>query len=77
MASTSKGPRIVDLLADIARELWLANRLNALRLGQSVLAHDTNNRSATPEARARVARKNDLRRKVRIELGLEDEETNA
>lgn len=77
MASTSKSPRIVDLLADLVAELRLANRLNALRLGESVLGHNTTARSATPEAKARVARKNELRRQVRIELGLEDQETNV
>ncbi len=77
MAGNTKGPRIVDLLAEIARELWLSNRMRALTLGASVLEHNTTSRAATPEAKARVEKKNELRRKVRVALELEDKETQS
>lgn len=70
----SSGPRIVDVLADIARELRLSNQLAALRLGSTELEHDKGVRATTPTTLARVARKNALRAEVRSALGLEDEE---
>lgn len=73
MAGTTKGPRITDVLAEIARELWLSNRMRALTLGSSVLAHDTGSRAKDDTTRARIARKNALRAEVRAELGLEEE----
>lgn len=69
---TNKGPRIVDVLAEIARELRLANRLQALQLGASVLEHDKGDRAKTADARARVAHRNTLRAEVRAELGMND-----
>ncbi len=74
MAGTgkAKGPRIVDVLAEIARELWLANRLHALRLGASVLEHDPGTRATTKTAKERIARRNALRADVRAALGLEE-----
>ena len=72
MAGNTKGPRITDVLAEIARELWLANRLHALQLGATVLEHDKGDRAKTAETRARVARRNALRAEVRAALGLDD-----
>lgn len=74
--NNNKGPRIVDALVEIARELRLANRLHALQLGASVLEHDKGTRANTTEARARVARRNALRAEVRAALGLDDNNDN-
>lgn len=71
MAGTTKGPRIVDLLAEIARELWLANRMRALSLPATVLEENSTSRASTPTAKARVAKKNELRAEVRHVLGLD------
>lgn len=71
MATTTKGPRIVDALADIARELRLSNQLHALKLGTSVLEEDKGARASTPIAKERIAKRNALRAEVRRALGLE------
>ncbi|MDF2916602.1 MAG: hypothetical protein K0S70_819 [Microbacterium sp.] len=73
MAASSKGPRIVDVLAEIARELRLSNRMRALTLPASALEENSTSRASTAAAKARVARKNELRAEVRQELGLEVE----
>lgn len=72
MASTTKGPRIVDLLAEIARELRLANRLRALAQGPSAWEHDTTTKATTPTAIARRDQRNALRVEVRAGLGIEE-----
>lgn len=72
MAGNTKGPRIVDLLAELVAELRLANRLQALKLGAAALEHDKGARATTDAARARLDRRNALRAEVRRALGLED-----
>lgn len=68
-----KGRRIVDALDDIAAEMRLANRMQALQLGASALDHDPGSRATTDVARERVARMNRLRAEIRAGLGLEGE----
>lgn len=67
-----KGPRIVDVLGEIAHELRVANTLAALRMGATGLEHDPGDRVKTEVTRARVARMNRLRANARVGLGIEE-----
>lgn len=72
MAKQSPDRRtIVAALDDLTAELRLANQLQALKLGATVLEHDPGTRATTDAAKVRVARRNTLRADVRTALGLE------
>lgn len=72
MSSRKPDRRIVDALDDLTAQLKLSNQIAVLKAGASVLEHDSSSRATTPNAIARVARRNALRADVRTALGLED-----
>ena len=69
--ATTKGRRIVDAIDEVLAELRLANQIGALRLGAAALDHDKGTRATNDTSKARVARMNALRAKIRTGLGIE------
>lgn len=71
MAGKGNYRRIVDAVDDLAREVRVANAIAALRLGSAALDEDPGVRATTSTAKARVARANELRARVRDGLGVQ------
>lgn len=76
MATRKPERRIVDALDDLTAQLRVSNQIAALKAGASVLQHDVGARASTPTAKARTARRNEVRAEVRAALGLDDQEVD-